>query len=80
MYLKLVVLLKTFVIFFREMYKLMEIIYNRSHEQTQLKIGQKKKFQDELNFTEQQLISITNQMKIKIHQMVDDVENKVSIL
>lgn len=62
------------------MYKLMEIIYNRSHEQTQLKICQKKKFQDELNFTEQQLISITNLMKIKIHQMVDDVENKVSLL
>lgn len=58
----------------------MEIIYNRSQEQTQLKMCQKKEFQEKLNFTEQQLINITNQMKMKIHHMVDDVEDKVSFL
>jgi len=56
----------------------MEIVYKRSQEQTHLKKCQKKEFQDKLNFTEQQLISITNQMKTKIHQMVEDVEDKVS--
>lgn len=61
-----------------EMFKIMETIYNRSQEQAHLKMCQKKEFQEKLNFTEQQLISITNQMKMKIHQMVDDVEKKVS--
>lgn len=62
------------------MFKIMEITYNRSQEQTHLKMCQKKEFQDKLNFTEQQLINITNQMKMKIHHMVDDVEDKVSLL
>lgn len=57
----------------------METIYNRSQEQTNFKMCQKKEFQDKLNYTEQQLITITNQMKMKIHQMVDDVEDKVSL-
>lgn len=56
----------------------MEIVYKRSQEQTYLKKCLKKEFQDKLNFTEQQLISITSQMKAKIHQMVEDVEDKVS--
>lgn len=62
------------------MYKIMETIYNRSQEQTHSKMCQKKEFQEKLNFTEQQLICITNQMKMKIHQMVDDVEDKVNLL
>lgn len=61
------------------MCKIMEIIFNRSQEQTNFKMCQKKAVQDKLNFTEQELINITNQMKMKIHQMVDDVESKVSI-
>jgi len=69
-----------FCIISREMYKIMETIYNRSQEQTHLKMCQKKEFQEKLNFTEQQLICITNQMKMKIHQMVDDVEDKVNLL
>jgi len=71
---------KNVYIISREMFKIMETIYNRSQEQTHLKMCQKKEFQDKLNFTEQQLISITNQMKTKIHQMVDDVEDKVNLL
>jgi len=62
------------------MLKIMETIHNRSQEQTHLKMCQKKEFQEKLNFIEQQLISITNQMKMKIHQMVDDVEDKVNFL
>lgn len=67
-----------FLTCFREMFKIMEIIYNRSQEQTHFNMCKKKEFQDKLNFTEQQLINITHQMKIKIHSMVDDVEDKVS--
>jgi mitofusin 2 len=70
---------KSSCIIFREMLKIMETIYNRSQEQTHLKMCQKKEFQEKLNFTEQQLINITNQMKMKIHQMVDDVEDKVNL-
>lgn len=68
------------LILFREMFKIMETIYNRSQELRQLKMCQKKELQEKLNFTEQQLINITNQMKMKIHQMVDDVEDKVNFL
>jgi len=60
------------------MYKIVETINNRS--QTHSKMCQKNEFQEKLNFTEQQLKCITNQMEIKIHQMVDDVEDKVSLL
>lgn len=60
------------------MFRIMEIIYNKSQEQSQIKMCQKKDLQDKLNYTEQQLINITNQMKIKIHQMVEDVENRVN--
>lgn len=66
--------------FFREMCKIMDVVYSRSQEQKNLKFDQIKKCQNKLNYTEQQLISITNQMKMKIHQMVDDVEDKVSFL
>lgn len=62
------------------MCKIMDIVYNRSQEQKNSKIDQIKKCQDKLNYTEQQLISLTNQMKMKIHQMVSDVEDKVSLI
>ncbi|XP_015372851.1 PREDICTED: transmembrane GTPase Marf-like [Diuraphis noxia] len=62
----------------KDMYTIMEKVYNRSKELTHSKMCQKKEFQEKLNFTEQQLVCITNQMKMKIHQMVDDVEDKVS--
>ncbi|XP_050424672.1 transmembrane GTPase Marf isoform X2 [Adelges cooleyi] len=62
----------------KEMFKIMETIYSRSKEQTHDKTCQKKELEDKLNYTEQQLISVTQQMKMKIHSMVDDVEEKVS--
>jgi len=34
--------------------------------------------QDKLKFTNQQLDSLTQEMKDKIHDMVDDVEQRVS--
>lgn len=38
----------------------------------------KKEVHDKLNFTEQQLMLLTQEMKDKIHHMVEDVEQKVS--
>jgi len=62
------------------MCKIMETIYNRSQEQTHSIMCQKEEFQEKLNFTEQQLKCITNQMEMKINQMVNDVKDKVSLL
>lgn len=42
------------------------------------KLKQKKDVQDKINYTEEQLIIITQEMKQKIHQMVEDVEQRVS--
>jgi len=58
----------------------METIYKRIQEQANLKICQKNELRKKLNVIEQQLISITNQMKMKIQQMVDDVKDKVNLL
>lgn len=38
----------------------------------------KKEVHDRLNFTEQQLMLLTQEMKDKIHRMVEDVEQRVS--
>ena len=38
----------------------------------------KKDVHDKLNYTEQQLMSLTQEMKDKIHHMVEDVEQRVS--
>lgn len=38
----------------------------------------KKEIHDKLNFTEQQLMLLTQEMKDKIHHMVEDVEQRVS--
>ncbi|VVC32912.1 Dynamin superfamily,Fzo/mitofusin HR2 domain,P-loop containing nucleoside triphosphate hydrolase,Dynamin- [Cinara cedri] len=62
----------------KDMLKIMDIIYNRSQEQKNLKLNEIEKCQEKLNYTEQSLISITKEMKTKIHQMVNDVEKKVS--
>lgn len=38
----------------------------------------KKEVHDKLNFTEQQLMLLTQEMKDKIHNIVEDVEQRVS--
>lgn len=38
----------------------------------------KKEVHDKLNYTEQQLMLLTQEMKDKIHHMVEDVEQRVS--
>ncbi|XP_025413801.1 transmembrane GTPase Marf isoform X4 [Sipha flava] len=61
-----------------EICKIMETIFKRSLEQTKIKGAQKKEYQEKLNFTNQQLENLTNMLKIKIRNVTDDVEDKVS--
>lgn len=58
---------------------MMETIYERALLLHKEKANEKKEVNDRLNFTEQQLLLITQEMKDKIHHMVEDVEQRVSI-
>lgn len=58
----------------------METVYERALSLQREKSLQKKEVNDKLNFTEQQLLLITQEMKEKIHHMVEDVEQRVNIL
>ncbi|KAG8239158.1 hypothetical protein J437_LFUL018364, partial [Ladona fulva] len=52
----------------------MDAIYERALKRKAEKTVLKKEVGNRLNYTEQQLIIITQEMKDKIHQMVEDVE------
>ncbi|BES91771.1 fzo-like conserved region [Nesidiocoris tenuis] len=56
----------------------MESIYEKALATQKDKSFVKKDLNDKLNFTEQQLLLITQEMKEKIHHMVEDVEQRVS--
>ncbi|XP_014287762.1 transmembrane GTPase Marf isoform X3 [Halyomorpha halys] len=58
--------------------EVMETVYERALSLQRDKSLQKKEVNDKLNFTEQQLLLITQEMKEKIHHMVEDVEQRVS--
>lgn len=59
------------------MVKIMDDVHNRNKKLVNDKMYQKKEFQDKLNFTEQQLINITKEMKSKIHHIAKVVEETV---
>lgn len=63
---------------FREIKEVMEKIYEKALNLQKEKAIAKKEVNDKLNFTEQQLMLLTQEMKDKIHQMVEDVEQKVN--
>ncbi|KAK9504963.1 hypothetical protein O3M35_009129 [Rhynocoris fuscipes] len=56
----------------------MEKVYEKAQNMQKEKLAIKKEVNDKLNFTEQQLLLITQEMKEKIHHMVEDVEQRVS--
>uniref|UniRef100_A0A0A9XFN8 Transmembrane GTPase Marf n=2 Tax=Lygus hesperus TaxID=30085 RepID=A0A0A9XFN8_LYGHE len=56
----------------------MEAIYERALATQKDKSLVKKELNDKLNYTEQQLLLVTQEMKEKIHHMVEDVEQRVS--
>lgn len=55
----------------------MDDVHNRNKNLAHDKIYKKKEFQDRLNFTEQQLINLTKEMKQKIFHIAKDVEETV---
>lgn len=55
----------------------MEKIYEKALSLQKEKTVAKKEVSDKLSFTDQQLMLLTQEMKDKIHQMVEDVEEKV---
>lgn len=61
-----------------EIRNVMDEIYETALKLKGEKASAKKDIHDKLNFTEQQLLLITQEMKNKIHVMVEDVEQKVS--
>lgn len=62
---------------FREIKEVMEKIYEKALSLQKEKTVAKKEVSDKLSFTDQQLMLLTQEMKDKIHQMVEDVEEKV---
>jgi mitofusin 2 len=60
-----------------EVKRVMDAIYDKSLKTRAEKMLSRKEVQDKFNFTEQQLMLLTQEMKDKIHQMVEDVEQRV---
>jgi mitofusin len=56
----------------------MDGTYDRAQQLRTEKALTKKEICDKLNFTEQQLLLLTQEMKDKIRHMVEDVEQRVS--
>lgn len=61
-----------------EIRNVMDGMYETALKLKSDKASSKKKVYDKLNFTEQQLLLLTQEMKEKIHHMVEDVEQRVS--
>lgn len=56
----------------------MDEILERTQKMRADQLNIKKEVHDKLNYTEQQLMLVTQEMKEKIHRMVEDVEQRVS--
>lgn len=61
-----------------EMRSMLNDIYERANTLRNQKLEQKKKLTDRIASTETQLMQVTREMKMKIHNMVEEVEQKVS--
>ncbi|TGZ51170.1 Transmembrane GTPase Marf [Temnothorax longispinosus] len=61
-----------------EIRQALDEILERTQKMRSEQLNVKKEVHDKLNFTEQQLMLLTQEMKDKIHHMVEDVEQKVS--
>ncbi|XP_076670680.1 mitochondrial assembly regulatory factor [Andrena cerasifolii] len=62
----------------KEIRQTLDKILDRTQMMRNEQLCAKKKVHDTLNFTEQQLMLLTQEMKNKIHDMVEDVEQRVS--
>ncbi|XP_065155734.1 transmembrane GTPase Marf isoform X2 [Atheta coriaria] len=61
-----------------ELREVLDTLYTDAQKLKEDKLQQRKDLQDKVNYTEQQLMVITQEMKQKIHHMVEDVEQRVS--
>lgn len=61
-----------------EIRQTLDDILNRTQKMKVDQLSVKQEVHERLNYTEQQLILLTHEMKTKIHQMVEDVEQRVS--
>ncbi|XP_032454224.1 transmembrane GTPase Marf isoform X5 [Nasonia vitripennis] len=61
-----------------EIRQTLDEILERTQKMKSEQVNVKKEVHDKLNFTEQQLMILTQEMKDKIHRMVEDVEQRVS--
>ncbi|XP_055546800.1 transmembrane GTPase Marf isoform X2 [Wyeomyia smithii] len=61
-----------------EMRLMLDNIYDRANTLRNQKLEQKKKLTDRIATTEAQLMQVTREMKMKIHNMVEEVEQKVA--
>ena len=61
-----------------EIRQIMDSTYDQTQQLKTQKDVAKKEIYDKLNFTEQQLLLLTQEMKDSIRQMVEDVEQRVS--
>ena len=61
-----------------EIWQIMGNTYDQAQQLKEEKAVAKKEICDKLNFTEQQLLLLTQEMKVKIQQVVEDVEQMVS--
>ncbi|XP_058806833.1 transmembrane GTPase Marf isoform X2 [Phymastichus coffea] len=61
-----------------EIRRTLDEVLDRTQKMKTEQITVKKEVNDKLNFTEQQLMILTQEMKDKIHRMVEDVEQRVS--
>lgn len=60
------------------MRSMLDGIYDRAGVIRNQKMDHKKQLTDRIGSTEQHLMSVTREMKLKIHNMVEEVEQKVS--
>lgn len=60
------------------MHQMLDEIFERAGSVRNDKLKQKATLTDRIGHTEQELMSITREMKLKIHNMVEEVEQKVS--
>lgn len=57
----------------------MDGIYNEALRLKEEKLKNRRELNDKINYTEQQLMIITQEMKKKIHSMVEDVEQRYAL-
>lgn len=65
-------------LFSSELRDVLEEVYADAQKLKEEKLHKRKELHDKVNYTEQQLVLITQEMKQKIHRMVEDVEQRVS--